>query len=133
MLKSLFSRAMWLARATSIVLGLAVMLALVFGVATMALAAAPGDPFKLGKINTINKISSLVGSASTAMLKVDNNGSGPALDLQVEPNTAPLTVNSDTLVDSLNADKIDGLHADQLRGARAYARVDPHVGSGGVP
>jgi hypothetical protein len=133
MVKTLFSRVMWMARRTSMVLGLAVMLALVFGVTTMALAAVPGDPFKLGRSNTINKISSLVGSASTALLKIDNNGTGPALNLQVEPNTAPLTVNSDTLVDSLNADKIDGLHADQLRGAQAYARVDPHVGSGGVP
>jgi hypothetical protein len=131
--KTIFSRIVWLARGTSMGLGLVVMLALVFGVATMALAAAPGDPFKLGKTNTINKITSLVGSASTALLKVDNNGTGPALDLQVEPNTAPMNVDSSTVVDNLNADKLDGLDADQVRGARAYARVDVHVGSGNIP
>lgn len=39
----------WAARTTTTVVGLAIMLALVFGAATMALAAVPGDPFKLGR------------------------------------------------------------------------------------
>jgi hypothetical protein len=36
------------------------------------LAAVPGDPFKLGRINTIGKITQLVSSADSAMLKIDN-------------------------------------------------------------
>jgi hypothetical protein len=89
MLKTIFKRVMWLARGTSMVLGLALMLALVMGVATMALAAVPGDPFKLGKTNTINKLSKLVGSVAGPMLSIDNNGNGPALDLQVEQDKPP--------------------------------------------
>jgi hypothetical protein len=44
-----------------------VILALVFGVAATSLAAVPGDPFKLGKINTMDRVSTLV-----------NEGIGPA-------------------------------------------------------
>ena len=42
-------------------LGLAMTLALMLGGATTALAAVPGDPFKLGRVNTINALTSLVG------------------------------------------------------------------------
>jgi len=72
--------------------GLAVMLAVVLGAGTTALAAVPGDPFKLGQLNTVNRITQLVGTTTGAMLRVDNNGAGPALNLQVEPGKAPLTV-----------------------------------------
>jgi hypothetical protein len=41
-------------RATVVAVGLGVSLALLLGIATMALAAVPGDPFKLGKINKVN-------------------------------------------------------------------------------
>jgi hypothetical protein len=143
MMKGIFEKVMWVGKATTFGVGLTVMLALVFGVATVALAAVPGDPFKLGQSNTINKISTLVGSASTAMLRIDNNGTGPALDLRVEPGTDPLTVNSNEEVDKLraanatradsasstdsatNADKLDGNDSTAfIQGA--WALVDPN-------
>jgi hypothetical protein len=111
----------WVGRAASMVFGLTLVLALVLGLATMALAAAPGDPFKLGKNNTINRLSALVGSTANAMLKIDNNGSGPALDLRVEPGSAPMTVDSETRVDRLNADELDGLNSTDFQGK--YAQV----------
>ena len=108
MIKIVFSKVMWVGRATVFTVGLAVTLALMLGIATVALAAVPGDPFKLGRINTINTISTLVGSASSPMLRIDNNGSGVALDLQVEPGKAPMKVNSGTKVANLNSDTVDG-------------------------
>jgi hypothetical protein len=43
------------------------------------------------------------------MLKVDNNGTGPALNLQVEPNRSPLTVKAGAgKAINLNADQLDG-------------------------
>lgn len=43
MIKTIYSRVLWLARGTSMALGLAMMLAVVFGVGTTALAVVPGD------------------------------------------------------------------------------------------
>lgn len=114
MIKSIFHKVMWVGRAAVFTVGLAVTLALMLGVTTAALAAAPGDPFKLGKINTLNRLSTLVGSTANAMLKVDNNGTGTALDLQVQPGKAPMKVNSDTQVANLNADRLDGNTAENF-------------------
>jgi hypothetical protein len=109
--KMLLAKIWWLGRATATVMGVAVLFAVVLGVATTALAAVPGDPFKLGQTNTINNMSTLVGSVNNAMLKIDNydaGGSATALDLRVEPGQAPMKVDSGTKVDKLNADKLDG-------------------------
>lgn len=66
--------------------------------------------FKLGKTNAVNALSSMVGSLAEPILRLDNNGSGPALDLQVEPGNAPLSVNPEAgKAANLDADKIDGL------------------------
>ena len=109
MLRSAASKAMWVGRTTVAVIGLAIALAVVFGVATMALAAVPGDPFKLGQINSINRVSTLVGSVTGPMLKVDNNGGGPALRLEANSGKAPMVVNPTAgKATNLNADKIDG-------------------------
>ena len=111
------SRVMWLGRATVFAVGLAVTLALMLGVGTTALAAVPGDPFKLGQTNTIARLSALVGSVDNARLKVDNNSADPnatALNLQVEPGKAPMKVNSDSHVANLNADQLDGRTADDF-------------------
>lgn len=111
MRRKLFSKVMWVGRATVFTIGLAVTLAVVLGIATTALAAAPGDPFRLGKSNAINKLSTLVGSTASSMLLIDNNGAGTALDLRVEPGNSPMTVDSGTQVDNLNADELDGQEA----------------------
>ncbi len=113
-MRSILSKVVWVGRATVFTVGLAVTLALMLGVATVALAAVPGDAFKLGRINTINTISTLVGSASTPMLRIDNNGSGAALDLRVQPGKAPMKVDSDAQVANLNADRLDGNSAEDF-------------------
>jgi hypothetical protein len=93
MLRSALSKVMWVGRATVFLVGLAVILALAVGLATAALAGTSvGANFNLGKLNTVNRISALVGSADSPMLCVDNNSAGTnatALNLQVEPGHAP--------------------------------------------
>ena len=114
MIRSAASKVMWVGRATVFLMGLAVILALVLGVATMALAAVPGDPFRLGQSNVINAVSALAGSVNNPMLRITNNSEGPdatALNLQVKPGKAPMTVNSAKKVATLNTDKVDGKDA----------------------
>ena len=122
MLRSAASKVMWVGRATVFLVGLAVIVALTVGVVSQASAQNnPSRPaqnvFMLGATNTVNAMSSLVGSVgNSAMLLVDNNGGGPALDLQVEPGQAPMKINSDVKVEDLNADTVDGLDSGDLRG-----------------
>ncbi len=86
---------------------------------TMAAANNPAEAtdkaktavFKLGKVNPVKAVSALTGNLSGSILRIDNNNAGAnatALDLQVEPGKAPMTVNSDAQVSNLNADKVDG-------------------------
>ncbi|CAN5300415.1 hypothetical protein BH18ACT10_BH18ACT10_03960 [soil metagenome] len=110
MSKSIFSKVMWVGRATVFTVGLAVTLALMLGVATAALAAVPGDPFRLGELNKIDQLSQLVGDVDGAMLEIINESSGlnaTALDLQVNAKRPPMKVNSGTRVSNLNADRLD--------------------------
>jgi hypothetical protein len=117
--KKVLSGVLRLGRGAATVMGLAMLLALVLGVGTTALAAASGDPLKLGRTNTIDKISKLVGDTSAAMLRIDNNSTGPgatALDLQVEPGKPPMEVNSSTEVQGMNVDEVDGKSASEFLG-----------------
>jgi hypothetical protein len=120
MVRSVFGKVMWVGRATVFLVGLAVILALVFGVASVALAGVGvGAPFHLGKINTVDKVSTLV-----------NEGKGPALSLQASSG-APLKVNSTTRVAKINADTVDGMHASTLlepRGSGSEAATPPGCG-----
>jgi hypothetical protein len=73
-----------------------------------------GGVFNLGKTNTVNQGSTLVGTTKGSQLGVTNHGNGPALALNVKSGTSPLTVNSGTKVGQLNADRLDGLDSSQL-------------------
>jgi len=119
-------------RATALAIGLGVSLALLLGAATVALAAVPGDPLKLGRVNTINAVSTLVGSVSGSMLTVDNNSTAlgaTALDLRVEPTRDPLKVNSTSKVDNLNVDRLDNFNSSDFvtDGSREVLPNDTYV------
>jgi hypothetical protein len=120
MVKSVARKVMWVGKATVFMVGLAVVLALTVGVSTTALAGTGiGATFNLGQTNTVDAISKLVGSIAGPSLQIDNNSTGTgatALDLQVEPGKAPMTVNSGVKVANLNADEIDGQDAADLEG-----------------
>ena len=120
MTKRIFSKVVWFGRATTFMVGLAVILALTVGLASTALAGTGvGSAFNLGKTNTVSAISKLVGSVAGPSLLIDNNSTNSAataLDLQVEAGKAPMKVNSGAKVANLNADKLDGMDAGQLQG-----------------
>lgn len=114
-LKRTASGMAWFVRGASMVIGLAVVLALVVGVSSTALGGTGvGARFDLGKTNTVNAVSRLVGSIAGPTLQLDNNSTdtaATALDLQVEPGRAPMKVNSSARVANLNADKLDDREA----------------------
>jgi hypothetical protein len=124
MLNRIVSAVMWVGRATVFLVGLAVLLAVVLGVSSVALAGSGvGANFDLGKKNTVNRLSQLVGSTDSALLRIDNDNAGTnatALDLQVEPGLAPMTVNSSTQVNNLNADLVDGRSASSFVANSTY-------------
>ena len=128
MLRNAASKVMWVGRATVFLVGLAVILALTVGVVSTALAGTGvGSAFNLGKTNTVNAISKLVGSVAGPSLLIDNNSTNSAataLDLQVEAGKAPMKVNRTTKVANLNADKLDGLDASQLGGLSGVTQVE---------
>ena len=105
-------KVMVVGRATTFMVGLAVILALTVGLASTALAGTGiGARFDLGKVNTVNAVTKLVGSVAGPTLEIDNNSAdagATALDLQVEAGKAPMKVNSSAKVANLNSDELDG-------------------------
>ncbi|HEX2739547.1 MAG TPA: hypothetical protein VHM69_03810 [Rubrobacter sp.] len=117
------SGAIRLGRKTIFALGLAVILAVVLGVATTALAAVPGDPFRLGRINSIDRLSTLAGTTANAMLRVDNDGTGPALSLGAGANRPPIVVNAAAgTATNLDADQLDGQDSTDFLPAEIYEK-----------
>jgi hypothetical protein len=128
MTRTLISRAMRIGRATVLAVGLAVVLAATLGITTTALAAVPGDPFKLGQLNAVNRVSKLVGSAKGMLLRVDNNGGGPALFLEANAGRPPLVVNASAgKAKNLNADKLDGKDSSAFLAADGKAADAAHA------
>jgi hypothetical protein len=127
-------------RATALAIGVGVILALVLGVATVALAAVPGDPFRLGKVNIISDATTaLKGTAPDggAMLQLQrDSGKGPVLDIkntnpasnsrgvniEVAPGQVPITVAPGAgKASNLNVDRLDGRdQQDFLSASRIY-------------
>lgn len=110
--KTILAKIWWLGRGTATLMGVAVLLALAVGLASTALAGTGvGARLDLGKINTVNAVTGLVGSVAGSSLKVDNNSTGTgatALRLEVEPGKPPMSVNSTAEVQGLNVDSLDG-------------------------
>jgi hypothetical protein len=78
--------------------------------------AATGGNFILGQPNSASSTTSLTrtGANTGNGLQVTNASTGAgatALDLNVASGHAPFTVNSDTRVTNLNADKLDGINS----------------------
>lgn len=130
----------WVGRTASMVFGLALVLALVLGVATMALAAN-GNNFVLGVLNNsataITKLTGNVPGGPALQVVNPNTGRGSkALQLGVADGRSPLVVNATAgKATNLNADKIDDLNAIRFAGSgdSAYRGGASICGPGGAP
>src|SRR5215210_6816433 len=104
MLRKVASKVAWVGRTASMVFGLALVLALIFGVASMALGAN-GQPFILGSLNnTANALTRLTGNVNGSAMQIVNNNAGAdvsALSLAVQDGEAPMRVSSDARVPNL--------------------------------
>jgi len=149
------NKAIRFGRATMLAIGLGVVLALVLGLSTVALAAVPGDPFRLGRVNIIsNAMTALKGTAPDggAMLQLQRDaGKGPVLDvkntnpasnsrgvnIEVAPGQVPITITPGAgKASNLNADQLDGKdQTDFLSASRIYrvgnTVAKPGSGDGG--
>ncbi len=119
MIKTAASKVMWVGRATVFLVGLAVILALVLGMATMAFAAN-GNNFVLGVLNNsataITKLTGNVSGKPALQVSNPNTAAGSkALQLDVADGNAPLTVNATAgKATNLNSDTLDGLDSTQI-------------------
>lgn len=111
-LSSVLGKVLWVGRATVFLMGSALMLALVFGMASTAFGANGGN-FILGSLNNtataITKLTGTVGGNPALRVSNPSTATGStALDLQVAAGKAPMKVNSSAKVATLNADQLDG-------------------------
>lgn len=113
MAKGLINGVAMVGRAAAFCVGLAVVLAVVMGVASSALAA-DGKPFILGRGNVATKVSTLI-----------NKGVGPALGLKVAAEQAPLTVNPEAgTATNLSADELDGKDSSEFAATGAFGAAE---------
>ena len=130
------------------VIALAVGFAAVPTVALAATDAVPGDPFKLGQQQRIDKASTVLAGTGQladgvlqvrkdsggigAALKVVNSGDGFAqrgIDITVPSGQPPLAINANAgKASNLNADKLDGKSEEDFIPSRLYG-----VGTGLMP
>lgn len=126
-MKRIFWKAVMVGRTTALTLGVAVMLALVLGAGTTAVAATGGN-FLLGKSNSATTVSKLAYGLAGPTLQLINRGSAAtatALNLTVASGHAPLTVNADAgTATNLSADKLDGKDSTDFQQANATAGGD---------
>jgi hypothetical protein len=119
MLKSIASKLMWAGKATVFMMGLALMLALAFGMASTAFGANGGN-FILGSLNnSATAITKLTGNVNGPAMQVVNNNADlndTALSLLVDKGEEPIRVNSAGKVTNLNADKVDGKDSTMFAG-----------------
>jgi hypothetical protein len=110
---------------------LALMVALTLGAASTAIGHTGfAGLFHKNHSNTVNAISTFVGSVAGPILRLDNNNAGgTALDLQVEPNRPPLTVNSAAgTATNLSADTLDGKDSGAFLPNATYTKQDTGLG-----
>lgn len=135
MARRILKHVMRVGRAAVFTVGLVVVLAVVLGVSSTALAGTGvGAVFNLGQNNAVDALSRLVGSTTNSMLRIDNNGTGSALQLLVEPGRPPMTVNAGAgKAVNLNADKLDGNNSTAFLPSEIYEKsVSETIAAGGT-
>jgi hypothetical protein len=85
---------------------------------------------KKGVVNTVNSMTTLVGTLTDPILKLDNNGTGPALQLEAGADQPPLVVNADAgTATNLDADTLDTLNSTDFAAAYKGTVVVSPVGT----
>jgi hypothetical protein len=131
MVRSIFSKATWLGRATLFVVGSAMVLFLTLAIVAGAADGAKVPSLKKGVSNTVKSMTTLIGSIASPILKLDNDGTGPALELEVEQGNAPLKVNQEAATaTNLSADELDGKNSDAFLGSSLYQVLSAIDGNG---
>jgi hypothetical protein len=134
MIRSTVKKVMWVGRATVFMVGLAVILAMVVGLASAAYSATGGNLI-LGQSNSADAPTTLVGQivdTTKSALVLKNPNGGSALQLQVNSGQAPLKVNATAgKATNLNADKVDGREASSFANV-AHAHAGEEITSGTV-
>lgn len=124
MIRSVIKKVLWVGRGTSTILGLAIVLAVVFGVATTAVGATGGN-FLLGKSNAAGAVSKLTANIAGPALQLVNtsaDAAATALNLTVASGKPPLKVSAGSgTATNLSADKLDGKDSSQFLGASGKA------------
>jgi uncharacterized iron-regulated membrane protein len=137
MIKSALGKVMWVGRASVFVVGLAVILAMVMGLASAAFSATGGN-FILGQSNSANAPTTLVGQivdTTKSALVLKNPNGGSALQLQANSGIAPMKVNAAAgKATNLNADKLDGKDSTQFTPTTNYVttQASPSIGNGAI-
>ncbi len=140
MVRSALGKVAWVGRTASMVLGLALVMALVLGVATTALSATGGN-FILGKANGADRVSKLTASIAGPALTLVNQSTesaATALNLNVAEEKPPLKVNAAAgTATNLSADELDGKDStaflpSQIYTVSVFKEVKPGFGDGAV-
>src|SRR5215203_1950332 len=125
MLRKAGAKALWLAKGAALFWGSVMTLALVLGVATVALGANGGN-FILGRDNVATALTKLTANVQGPAMQVQNTNPGAddaAMALSVQSGEAPMRVNSDGRVVNLNADKLDGKDFASSFGAKQVIQI----------
>ena len=130
MTRSVFEKVAWVGRATVFVVGLAVMLALVFGAATTAMGATGGN-FILGKANaatTVSKLTASIAAPALTLVNQSTEAAATALNITVASGKPPIKVNAAAgTATNLSADKLDGKDSSQFLGKTEKAADADHA------
>ena len=122
MLRSVASKVAWVGRTASMVFGLALVLALILGLASAALSAT-GSNLVLGKANeatTVTRLTATVAGPALTLVNQSTEAAATALNINVASGNAPLRVNAAAgTATNLSADELDGKDSSGF-----YARGD---------
>lgn len=126
-MREIFGKVMWVGSTAATLFGLALMIALVFGVTTTAIGATGGN-FILGKANgatTVSKLTASVAGPALTLVNQSTEAAATALNISVASGTPPLKVNAAAgTATNLSADELDGKDSTQFAGA-----THPHSGT----
>jgi hypothetical protein len=118
MLRATASKVMWVGRATVFLVGLSVILAAMFGVASTAFGANGGN-FILGQNNTASLLTRLTGQvpggAALQVVNTRTESGSRGLQVTVAEDKPPIVVNATAgKATNLNADELDGKDSTQF-------------------